>query len=303
MLPKLEGYSSAVLGALNESERESAARELETLDVTVQANSDLHAALTDTAISPAARSAILRELLRGRLSDVVVQLAGYAALVSTGQDVPGVLSELTHYAVVRSRPEVHVAAPLSLLNARKRISGYADAILGNLSTTDFASIEDDLFRWARTIEANPELRRLLVDRDVPVDSRVDMTRRLLETKVTPASLSLALYVVQGGRARDVVGSLDYLVDYTARARDWRVARVWSAQPLDESATDLLVEAMRTITGHEIELQIVLDDTLLGGVVVQVGDLRLDATTKGRLDALRESISHEISSDVLLNSNS
>ena len=303
MLPKLEGYAAAVLGELTDAQRQEAVTQLELVDVTVQSRSDLRAALTDTAISSGSRSAVLRELLTGRVNDVTVRLAAYAAQVSPGQDVPSVLSDLTHYAVVRARPEVQYPEGLSLLQARKRISGYADAILEDLNVEAFAAIEDDLFRWARTVESNPELRRILVDRDAPVEGRVDITRRLLEGKIAPSSLQLAIYVIEGGRPRDVVGSLDFLVDYTAKARDWRVARVWTARPIDETARLSLIDALRVITGHEVELQVVEDPTLLGGVLVQVGDLRLDATTKGRLGALRESIANEISSDVLLNSNS
>jgi len=41
------------------------------------------------------------------------------------------------------------------------------------------------------------------------------------------------------------------------------------------------------TGTNVELQIARDESLLGGVIVEVGDLRLDASTKGRLGALHD----------------
>ncbi len=303
MQPKLEGYSAAVLTALTDSDRLTVAQELEQVNALVETRSDLRAALTDTAIASPVRAAVVRDLLTTKVSDVVVRLASYAAAASPAQDVPKTFAELAHYALVRSRPETHVPAGLSLLDARRRVGGYADAILEDLPVSAFGAIEDDLFRWARTIESNTDLRRVLVNRDATVESRLEITRRLLEGKVAAPSLSLALYVIEGGRPRDVVGTLDYLVDYTAQARNWRVARVHSARDLDESSQTQLVNALRTITGHEVQLQVVLDPSLLGGVLVEVGDLRLDATTKGRLGALREEFDINAVHDLQLHHNS
>lgn len=289
MLPKLEGYSAAILESVSTDERQGIADELVAIDQLVEGRSDLRAALTDTAIVPWARAAVLRELLTGRVSATAVRLAAYAALVSSGQDVPSSLAHLAHYALVRTRAEAHQPAPLSLLQARQRVAGFADAVLEDLHVDEFGEIEDALFRWARTVEANRDLRRVLVDRDAGIDSRMDVTRRLLEGKVTAPTLRLALYVIEGGRPRDVVGTLDFLVDYTARARDWRVARVWSARDLDTSSSEELVRSLSAISGHEVDLQVAVDPSLLSGVLVQIGDLRLDATTRGRLQALKEAL--------------
>ncbi len=302
MLPQLEGYAAAVFEELGSPERQSLVTELDSLDVAVRSRGDLRAALTDTSIPPTVRAAVLSDLLTGKLSATAVRLATYAARAASGQDLPAVLSELTHYAVTRARDEDVAPSPLSLLQARKRVSGFADAVLESLATTDFANVEDDLFRWARTVESTAELRRILTDRDAPISGRVTLTSTLLQGKVTDASLRLAIYAVTGGRARDIVGTLDHLVDYVARARDWRVARVWTARALDDAPRRELAASLRVITGHDVELQVVEDDSLLGGVLVQVGDLRLDATTKGRLVALREAITTDVGRNELANLN-
>jgi len=44
-----------------------------------------------------------------------------------------------------------------------------------------------------------------------------------------------------------------------------------------------------LTGKNVELQVAEDPSLLGGVLVEIGDLRLDATTRGRLGALRDAV--------------
>ena len=48
-------------------------------------------------------------------------------------------------------------------------------------------------------------------------------------------------------------------------------------------------SLTALTGKSVELQIADDPSLLGGVLVEIGDLRLDATTRGRLGSLRDAV--------------
>ena len=150
-------------------------------------------------------------------------------------------------------------------------------------------MENELSLWARTIESSVELRRILVDRDAALEQRVGLVTTLLGGKVSATTLALAEYVVIAGRARDIVGTLDFVVDYVAKSRDWRVARILSARPLDADTEAQLATALAALTGKNVELQVADDASLLGGVVVEVGDLRLDASTKGRLSALHDAV--------------
>ena len=100
----------------------------------------------------------------------------------------------------------------------------------------------------------------------------------------------------------MVGTLDSLVDYVAQARNWRVARVRTARPLDEADQSALRSSLATLTGTEVELQTVADESLLGGVLVEVGDLRLDASMRGRLSVLRDVVASGRVADSLLTLN-
>jgi F0F1-type ATP synthase delta subunit len=218
-----------------------------------------------------------------------LRLCVYAATASPAQEVPRAIDELHYVARTLAETGAFIHPNLGLLAARRRVGGYADALLDEIDAQNFSSVEDDLFRWARTIEANDALRHLLLDRDAPLQARLGLTTQLLEGKVDPVSLELARFTITGGRARDVVGTLDFLVDYVARARDWRVARVHAARTLDDASQAELVRSLSALTGKDVELQIADQPDLLGGVLVEIGDLRLDATTRGRLGALREAV--------------
>jgi F-type H+-transporting ATPase subunit delta len=290
MLPKLEGYAAARLGSLDDRALATVAGELASLEQTVLGRADLRAVLTDTSITGVSRGLIVHDLLDTKVHDVTLQVASYAASNAAAQDVPHALGELAYGARELSQTGTFPLAGLGLMASRQRVSGFADALLDDVDAQNFDEIEDELFRWARTIEGNLELRRLLLDRDADLDSRLGTVEALLGGKVDAVTLALAKFVVSGGRARDVVGTLDYLVDYVAKARDWRVARVHTARPLDEQSQADLIASLSALTGKNVELQVADSPELLGGVLVEIGDLRLDATTRARLGALREAVS-------------
>ena len=88
--------------------------------------------------------------------------------------------------------------------------------------------------------------------------------QLLEGKVPTTTLALVRYVVTGGRARDFVGTLDYLVEQTAAARGWRIAHVRAAAPIDEAQQTTLSDSLAGLAGGPVELQVVIDEELLSG---------------------------------------
>ena len=289
MLPKLEGYAAALLGTLDAADLTTVASDLVALEQTVLTRADLRGVLADTSIAGPVRGVIVRELLAGKVADTTSRLAVFAATMVPAQEVPRAIGELSqgaHHLVETGAIE---QSNLGLLGARKRVGGFADAILEDLATDDFAAIEHELFTWARTIEENQGLRRLLVDRDASLDARLAVTDQLLSGRVSAATLALARYVIIGGRPRDVVGTLDFLVDHVAEARNWRVARVNSDRELNEQDQIDLARSLSALTGGSVELQIAEEPELLGGVLVEVGDLRLDATTRGRLSTLRDAV--------------
>ena len=289
MLPKLEGYAAALLESLPDGDLTTVATEMTSLEQTILARADLRAVLTDTSIAGVARGAIVRDLLAGKLHETSLRLAVFAATAAPAQEVPRAIDEVAQAARVLEATQDLPLAGLGLMEARRRVAGFADALLDQIDTVEFAVVEEELFRWARTVEANADLRRLLLDRDAPLASRLGTVEELLGGRVSAISLRLAKFVIEGGRPRDVVGTLDYLVDYVARSRDWRVARVYTARDLDASSQADLVNSLATLTGKSVELQIAQDPALVGGVLVEVGDLRLDATTRGRLGALHDAV--------------
>ena len=150
-------------------------------------------------------------------------------------------------------------------------------------------VEDELFKVARTLEGSDELRMTLSDQAIPVDRRGRIVEALLGGRASPITTALVEFVVAAGRSRSLPEIIDRLVARAAEERQEAVAEVRSAIPLDEEYRRRLSEALSRATGKRVTLKVIVDPTVLGGIVARVGDTVIDGTIRHRLEQLKESL--------------
>jgi F-type H+-transporting ATPase subunit delta len=66
-----------------------------------------------------------------------------------------------------------------------------------------------------------------------------------------------------------------------------VAEVRSAIPLTAAQEEQLAAALRVATGKDVEVKVIVDESILGGLVAQIGDQVIDGSVRARLGQLRE----------------
>lgn len=294
MNPALQGYLAALSETLaDDGALADAASELQAVQSLVDGSTELSLALNDAALSVAARRAVLDDLLEGKVRPEVRKLVTKAVTVVPASEVIASFHWLaTEMGLLVQRAADDRGGPddeliLGRMASRNRVTGYAAGVFETVSTEQLEEIEDQLFRFARTVESNRALRGALGDRDLPVSVRQGVIADLIGEQALPATQRLAAYAIRGGRARDIVATLDAIVVEAARARGWRVARVSSAEEVGDPQRQGLGDALAHLTGSPVELQVTIDPALLGGVVVQVGDLLVDGSARHRLDQLKE----------------
>jgi F-type H+-transporting ATPase subunit delta len=171
-----------------------------------------------------------------------------------------------------------------------RIEAYAHALLEvSRAEGQLGEVEDELFRFARTFEGSDELRVALSDPTLPAQRRVAVVEELLGAKALQVTAALASFIVGAGRAMDLPGIVDRFVELAAAEQRRAIAEVRSAITLTSEQIDRLREALNRATGKEVEVKVVVDPTVLGGLVAKVGDLVIDGSVRHRLEQLREQI--------------
>jgi len=171
-----------------------------------------------------------------------------------------------------------------------RIDGYAQGIF-EIAQAEGAleKVENELFQFSQLFQDNEQLREKLTDQSLPVEKRQAIVEDLLGQKASPLTVNLISFLVGTGRARELPEIVNRLVERAAAERQREVAEVRTAIPIDDEQRRRLTEALEQSTGKQIELKVIVDPSILGGVVARVGDTVIDGTVRRRLDQLRESI--------------
>jgi ATP synthase F1 delta subunit len=291
--PVLRGYATAILeSARADGNAALVADELGQVERLVVGTPALGIALTDTVVPVTARHAVVSDLLSARVTAATLRLVVRVVDTESAPEITVALHDVAELALLmQARTEDEAATDDELLlgrtSARQMIAGYAMAVFETLpSASDLDDIEDELFRFARVVESAPALRSALSDRSLPLPLRRGVVTDLLDGRVHGATVRLVNEALRG-RTRDLVATFDWLVVQAAQARGWRVARVRAARDVNEGERQELSGALARLAGAPVELQVFVDESLLGGATVQIGDLLVDATIRHRLEQLQE----------------
>ena len=167
------------------------------------------------------------------------------------------------------------------------ISGYAEALLSVATAEDCVErVENELFHFARALEANAQLRDRLVDPAVETSAKLGVVTDLLGARAHPQTVAAVTWVVQAGRSRQLPMIADELVRQAARSRHRAVAEVRAAVPLSEEQRDRIARALQGSTSEPVDVKVVVDPDVIGGLVVRMGDTVIDGTVAKRLSDLR-----------------
>lgn len=170
------------------------------------------------------------------------------------------------------------------------IDSYASAFHAIASGEgQLAVVEDELFRFTQSLDANDQLRSTLADTSLPAARRQQVVEDLLVGKASPVTVSLVSMAVAAGRGSDLSAIVHALIQRSASSRNTTVAEVRSAVALSADQITRLGAALKAATGKDVEIKVVIDPTVLGGVVTQIGDTVIDGSVRHRLNKVREAI--------------
>ncbi|GAA2684649.1 MULTISPECIES: F0F1 ATP synthase subunit delta [Actinosynnema] len=229
----------------------------------LSAQPQLRRAFGDASSDPAGRERLLRSLLAGKVADATLDVlvtAVTAKWSSPRELVDGVES---------------LARTALLVHAER--DGRLDAV------------EDELFRLGRIVAGNSELERVLTDPAGSPDGKLALLNGLIRGKVEKVTEALVTQLVQLPRGLGVVNGLTLLAGLAAKRRERSVAHVRSAVELTADQQDRLAASLTRIYSRPIALHVEVDASLVGGLVIKIGDEVIDGSVAGRLAALRRDL--------------
>ncbi|MFI5292849.1 MAG: ATP synthase F1 subunit delta [Candidatus Limnocylindrales bacterium] len=172
--------------------------------------------------------------------------------------------------------------------ARKRSSArrYAEAAF------QIARRDDMVEPWLKDLDtaavalSDTDATAFLANPAIAVSARQEVASRILGTDISPKALNLVQLLIRRGRS-------DLL---PAVAREYRrlydlqegisVAVVTSAAPLGEAEVAAIDARLAQLVSGRVDITRKVDPSILGGVIVRIGDRLIDGSVRGRLERLR-----------------
>jgi len=257
-----ERLAARELGHAGADQVEQESRELLAVATLLGREVPLRASLTDPSTPEDVRGQLARAILAGRVSSRTVEIVAEAARGrwSRPADLPDVLE--------------HLGAEAAFTRAEAE---------GRL-----LRIEDELFRVARLVDAQPDLRRSLSGTTLPLNARRELLRTLLGGRVDSTTLALLEHVVGSLRGRRLETALEDLLELASVRRSETVAEATVAVDLTPEQEARLADVLSRVYGTQVHLQVRVDPDVIGGVVIRVGDEVIDGSVLNRIEQARRS---------------
>ncbi|MEM7568035.1 MAG: F0F1 ATP synthase subunit delta [Pseudomonadota bacterium] len=155
---------------------------------------------------------------------------------------------------------------------------------------DIEGVEAELGRFEDLVNANDDLRRLIMSPAFSAQEQVKGMMAVLERAGIGGLAANFIGLVARNRRLFVV--LDMVKAYRAFASAERgevTALVTSAEPLSDAQEQSLRDALREAAGSEVSLSKRVDPDLIGGLVVQLGSRQIDTSLRTRLASMRKAM--------------
>lgn len=167
---------------------------------------------------------------------------------------------------------------------------YARALLDVAikEKADLERIEQELAGFEAWLEAQPALKKVLLNPAVPVPrKRAAVAELTSHAALTPMVAKLLVLLAERDRLillPDLVASYrDRLADYRKIVR----AEVTTATPLTPERVQQIQKSLARVTGQSVTLQTRIDPLIVGGLVAKVGSVVYDGSVTRQLQKLRE----------------
>jgi ATP synthase F1 delta subunit len=150
------------------------------------------------------------------------------------------------------------------------------------------AIRDELAQFADALDGDRELQVFFFSPYFSSAEKVAGLKRAI-SGADPELLNFLELLIEKGRMPEVFRirrRLDELWKQEKRRID---VTVTSAVELDPAVVEKIGEEIERQTGQKVELASRVDDGIIGGIVLQVGNMVLDASIRARLDKLRKSV--------------
>lgn len=133
-----------------------------------------------------------------------------------------------------------------------------------------------------TFQENPDLWKFLNHPLVPPQSKKDTLAKIFKDSLSPIVLQFMYVMIDRRREAALLLAIDGFIDLARKAQHIEVAKIRVVKPLSKKEETKLVASLEAMTGQHIESLYYVDPSLIGGMVIQIGDKLIDGSLRRQL---------------------
>jgi len=160
----------------------------------------------------------------------------------------------------------------------------AAAVAANISVLD--DVQSELFGFQQVVSSDRELQFALSNKSAPNDAKLQLVDALVSGKVNAVTKALIAQAVGAVRGRRIAIVLDQFGKQVAAYGDSLVATVTVSSALDTNQVERLRSSLAKTYGQQIRLNVEVDSSIIGGMVVQIAGEIIDGSVSSRLQNLK-----------------
>lgn len=142
----------------------------------------------------------------------------------------------------------------------------------------------------QVIKENPELHQLLMHPKISKEEKNSVLESIFKGRISDELTGFLALVIQKERYGELNAILQYFIEKIKEEKGIGVAFVTTAMELKESQKKQIVDKLLETTGYKVmEMHYDIDETVIGGMVIRIGDRVVDSTIKSKLEVLKKQL--------------
>lgn len=160
---------------------------------------------------------------------------------------------------------------------------YASALFSLAIQTDAVDeYEKSLQQLKMVFEENQDYIKLLESPAIPMSERAALIDEAFGNTCSEYLLSFIKVLCENGHIKEICSCIEEFFNLVRVYKNRTIATIYYVEPLTQEQKTALLDKLQKISGKIIEPQFIKDESLIGGIKVQIDDKTFDGSIKNRL---------------------
>ncbi len=168
------------------------------------------------------------------------------------------------------------------------VRSYAEALFQVARAEDSLDrVEEELTRLKNGLESNAEVKEFLSNLQISPEGKKSALFQIFGEKISTITLNWINLVIDQGRQRRLPNIIEAFFTLARESREKVTAEVVTSVPLSEDLVQRLEKELSRASKKQVFLKPMVDESILGGVIVKIENKIIDGSVKHRLEEMKQ----------------